>query len=247
MSEQFTVSQQWLNTHLVFEHTDFLLFAKPEGVGFHTEDDQQGFFDCLRQAYHTCYGEIELFPVHRLDKMTSGLILVAKSKAAAAQFGSLFENHAIEKYYVALAMGKPKKKQGTIKGDMQRGRRSSWMLTATQNNPAVTCFKSFALPSVVNGLRLYLLQPRTGKTHQIRVMMKSIGTAILGDPTYAEQSSIDLRDRGYLHAFALRFLWQGDELTFVLPPTSGKLFSAPDCQSTLQSLAKPWELTWPKL
>ncbi|MGR5488912.1 pseudouridine synthase, partial [Vibrio alfacsensis] len=76
--------------------------------------------------------------VHRLDKMTSGLLILAKRAEVAAQFSRLFEQRDIDKYYLAIGSKKPKKKQGSIIGDMERSRRSSWKLVNSKNNPAVT-------------------------------------------------------------------------------------------------------------
>lgn len=242
--------QDWFQEHLLFEHDDFFVFQKPAGIGFHCDEHSVGFFEQIRQAYQHHHSlspdnAIPLFPVHRLDKMTSGLLLVAKHKLAAARFGTLFEQHAIEKYYLAIAKGKPKKKQGTVKGDMQRGRRSGWMLLPSASNPAITCFKSLSMPNVGSGLRLYLLQPRTGKTHQIRVMMKSLGVGIFGDPIYADKLTLNAADRGYLHAYALKFEYEGQHFEFVSAPKIGALFTHSSCIEALSAWLTPWSLSWP--
>lgn len=236
----------WLDSHVLHEHQDFLVFSKPANIGFHSEEETLGFFELAKRAYCNSNENAELYPVHRLDKITSGLLLVAKNKRAAAEFGRMFEQHEVEKYYVALADAKPKKKQGTVKGDMKRGRRSSWLLAPTMTNPAITCFKSVALPDVGSGMRLFLLQPRTGKTHQLRVMMKSLGAAIVGDTIYADQLKVKQADRGYLHAFALKFEWNGKTQTFCLPPNEGGLFLQAQCQQMLETWSEPWLLPWPK-
>ena len=175
---------------------------KPIGIGMHREDatgDQPGLAEISKQQA----GIKTLLTVHRLDISTSGLILFAKNSLTAAELSQLFADHKIEKNYVAIAKGKPKKKQGWIKGDMNKGRNGSWLLLRTSDNPAITSFQSFAVPESP-GQRVYLLQPRTGKTHQLRVAMKSLGTPILGDKRYKGEQS----DRCYLHAFELKFTWQ---------------------------------------
>ncbi len=80
--------------------------------------------------------------MHRLDKGTSGLLLLAKSSEAAAKLAELFQNQQIQKFYLALTDQKPKKKQGWVKGDMVQARRSAWKLTGTLSNPAVSYFVS---------------------------------------------------------------------------------------------------------
>jgi len=112
-----------------------------------------------------------LYPVHRLDKATSGCLLLAKSKEAAAQISKAFASRHVAKYYIAVTDKKPSKKMGSVSGDMQRSRRSSWKLLRSQQNPAVTSFMqtSFALEGY-GTLRLFALKPHTGKTHQLRVI-----------------------------------------------------------------------------
>jgi len=105
---------------------------------------------------------------------------------------------------VALSDRKPTKSQGRIAGDMERSRRGSWRLLRSAANPAVTHFRSWGLPGCRKGMRLYVLKPETGKTHQLRAAMKANGAPILGDPLYASAEDARLEDRCYLHATALR-------------------------------------------
>ena len=152
-----------MQTQIVYQHNDFIVVSKPEGVSFHLEQDnsQSGFVQfCAEQ-----FGYGKLWPVHRLDKMTSGLLILATSATSAAQFGVLFQQRKIEKYYLDLADRKPKKKQGWVKGDMASARRGSYKLLKTQQNPSITRFIS---QSIVFGnddklsaptFRLFLLKP----------------------------------------------------------------------------------------
>ena len=155
-----------------------------------------------------------LYLVHRLDKMTSGLLLLARHAQAASILSQQFQQRTVEKYYLALSDQKPRKKQGLIKGDMERSRRGSWKLTTGLRNPAITRFFSCA---PMPGLRLFLLRPLTGKTHQLRVALKSVGAAIIGDTRYHGVSEPSA-DRGYLHAWGLAFDWQGERQTYLQRP-----------------------------
>lgn len=172
--------------------------------------------------------------------MTSGLIIFAKNQPTAAQFGQLFESHNIEKFYLAISKDKPKKKQGSIKGDMIKSRRSAWKLLRTNNNPANTQFFSYGLG---DGSRLFVLRPLTGKTHQLRVALNSIGAPIAGDHIY---NVTDTSDRGYLHAYALKFELNGQSYQYLQMPTYGQLFNIESVQEKLVELACPWQLSWPK-
>jgi len=200
------------NLNIVFENEDLLVINKPAGISFHDESDHPGLVSELRKQY-----QIDLWPVHRLDKITSGLIIFAKNKIAAAQMGLLFEQKQIVKTYLALSDKKPKKKQGVVKGDMQKSRSGSWMLTRGVTNPTQTLFHS---KSISTGVRLFLIRPKTGKTHQIRVALKSLGSPIIGDTRYAGSKS----DRAYLHAFQLEFEWNEQVLKIACLPQSGELF-----------------------
>jgi tRNA pseudouridine32 synthase/23S rRNA pseudouridine746 synthase len=101
---------------------------------------------------------------------------------------------------------------------MEKGRNGSWLLTRTHTNPAVTQFLSCALETEQKeAKRLYLIKPKTGKTHQIRVALKSIGCPILGDIRYKGAAS----DRCYLHAIALSFNWKTQAFSFTALPKQG--------------------------
>ena len=221
---------------IIADEAEFMLFYKPAGMNFHSEDGVKGFVVLAQELMKTK----ELYSVHRLDKMTSGVILLAKSAKSANTFAKMFENHEIEKYYLAISTRKPKKKQGWIKADMAPSRRGSYKLLQTKNNPAVTQFHS---TSVQANERLFLLKLHTGKTHQIRVALKSIGSAIAGDIRYADATAAKQEERGYLHAYALRFKINSKEYTFLLHPKEGKRFTSDTLKKLLnEKYQQPWEL-----
>jgi len=197
----------------VFEHRDFYALYKPTARSFHCEEATCGFFDSAQKQLNE-----PLWPVHRLDKLTSGLVLAARSPEAAEHFRRLFSHKQIKKCYLALSDRKPRKKQGWIKGDLRKARGGNYKLLRTVDNPAITQFYSYSLAP---GLRLFNLIPHTGKTHQLRVTLKSIGSPIIGDQRYGGSES----DRGYLHAFRLAFSWLGERIDLQIAPQSGKLFA----------------------
>lgn len=217
----------------IYENNYFIILNKPAGANFHSEEEA-GFVVQMSQKFG-----IELFAVHRLDKMTSGLIIFAKSSDVANIFSKMFENREIEKYYLAISLRKPKKKQGWIKADMASARRGDYKLVSTMNNPAITQFVSCSLRP---NERLFLIKPHTGKTHQIRVALKSIGSAIAGDNRYANKDEAKKEERGYLHAFALRFMFCNQEYSFVLLPDEGERFNTVEFKTKLEIWNKPWEL-----
>jgi tRNA pseudouridine32 synthase/23S rRNA pseudouridine746 synthase len=219
---------------LVFDHADFLVLDKPSGISFHSE------FEPGVVALAEAQFGLKLYAVHRLDKGTSGLLLLAKSSEAAAKLSELFQNQQIQKFYLALTDQKPKKKQGWVKGDMVQARRSAWKLTSTLANPAVSYFVSAFY--AVEGRRAFLVKPFTGKTHQVRVALKSVSAAILGDELYQGSAA----DRLCLHAYALYFSCGATQLKLVLPPSDGADFLAEPLQQYLnQNWADPALLDWP--
>lgn len=189
---------------LIYDHEDFLVLCKKEGISFHTEEQREGLSFQVKQSFP----EYELYPVHRLDKVTSGLILFAKSSLAANSFRILFEEHKIQKIYLALSPSRPSKKQGIVEGDMIKSRRGQWKLLREKKSPAKTRFYSYYCEQ--KKMRLFKLIPLTGRTHQLRVMMKSLGSPILGDTLYGGEYA----PRCYLHAYQLKFRWNNRMLLF---------------------------------
>ncbi len=220
---------------IIYENSGFVVFNKPQDMNFHSEDGEAGFVVLASQQL----GVEQLFSVHRLDKMTSGLIILAKSSQVANDFSKMFQNKDIQKFYLALSLRKPKKKQGWVKADMGSSRRGTYKLLQTKENPAITQFISTSLRI---GERLFLVKPHTGKTHQIRVALKSIGAPIAGDIRYANADDAKKEDRGYLHAYALKFSYKDEAFSFVCPPDNGKRFGSIEMRESLKNYAKPWEL-----
>lgn len=223
---------------LIDQTEHFYLIDKDPGVNFHRDDGEVALIDAVRQRL----GDAALWPVHRLDKVTSGLLLFARSAEAARALGENLAEHRLDKYYLALSDRKPGKKQGTIKGDMLKGRNGTWRLAPSQDNPAITQFFSWSLQP---GERLFLLRPRTGRTHQLRVAMKSLGSPILGDPLYAGAAAME-EERAYLHAYALAFELFGQHYQYLCPPRLGRRFLDQPFCTHLAQLEVPWALAWPK-
>lgn len=223
---------------IIADEADFLVISKFPKVHFHSQDGTAGVVAQVEQDLG-----IKLFAVHRLDTPTSGLLILAKSTAAAKQFTELFTGHKMQKYYLALAKGKPKKKQGWVIGDMAKSRRSMFKLLRTKENPAITQFFSV---SVGDGLRLYLLKPHSGKTHQLRVALASLGVPILGDELYGGA----VADRCYLHAYCLHFRYQDAvtgwrDYTYLNISQQGEAFQLEAVSDALALWHKPETLAWP--
>lgn len=198
-----------LNKHIepiiIAQNQEFSVINKPIGWTIQRDENAPDVLSWLRHHLN-----IPVYPVHRLDKPTSGLLLVAHTEIGNKTLSMAFAQRRIQKTYWAVSDQKPKKKQGWVKGDMDKSRRGQFKLLRSQENPAITQFSSFSLEQ---GMRGFVLKPSTGKTHQLRVAMKSLGAPILGDEMYGGS----LADRMYLHAAELQFEWQGNSLHFVAP------------------------------
>lgn len=219
---------------LVAQTAEFVVLNKAPGVSFHSEQGP----GLVVKAEQTL--GFKLFPVHRLDKVTSGLIVLARTREAAAELTALFTHHQVQKYYLALSFVKGAKKQGWVKGDMVPARRGAWKLLPTQHNPAVSYFVSQSCVTLPG--RAFLIKPFSGKTHQIRVALKSAGAAIAGDSLYQGAAA----DRVYLHAYALCFSLAGTCYRYVQAPTTGDYFVQCQSQGLWQLWAEPWQLSWPE-
>lgn len=231
---------------LVVDNPDFLVLNKPSGMPMH--DSAEAIVPMAEALFNVD----KLWLVHRLDSDTSGCILLAKNKDAAAEFGKQFAEKTIQKYYLALIDNKPKKKQGTIKGDMKKSRNGDWKLSTDNDNPAVTQFFSFVLKDPLPApetqteatmrpaLRLCVVKPISGKTHQIRVALKSLGSPIIGDKRYKGTPS----DRLYLHSYVLQFTHNNEFFNASCLPQTGELF-AKHIDSFFTQHDKPWLMKWP--
>ena len=198
---------------IVYQTDDFIIIYKPCGLSVHKDQSEIGLTTLLAEQL----GVPQVWLVHRLDKVTSGLLILALNAESAAEFFRLFAEHHIKKTYLALSNQKPKKKQGLIVGDMQKARNGAWKLCPSKENPAITRFKSV---SCEPNLRLFILKPQTGKTHQLRVAVKSLGSPILGDALYGKKT--EKIDRTYLHAARLQFEFKGQAFDVFIPPKEGE-------------------------
>lgn len=184
---------------------DYFVVNKPPGWTVQRDHQAPSVLEWLNGQGHRA------LPVHRLDKPTSGLLLVARTEESNRTLSAAFADRRILKTYLAISDQRPRKKQGWIRGDMKPSRRSQWKLLREQSNPAITQFRSVSLES---GERGFILSPKTGKTHQLRVALKSLGSPILGDTLYGGTES----DRLYLHAWRLSFEYENQTLSYQADP-----------------------------
>lgn len=157
--------------------------------------------------------------VHRLDRDTSGVMLIAKSDVALKELQRQFAEREIKKTYLALVMGAVKSPQGKIDAPLGRDphdRKRMTILSGTQGRDAVTVFYVLAHAEKYTLLRL---EPETGRTHQIRVHLAFLKHPVVADPTYGKRKNdLDL-ERQFLHAYRIAFTHpiSQKEMTFTAP------------------------------
>ncbi len=203
---------QYLPLDIVYEDQDLLVVNKPAGLVVHPAPGHQD--DTLVNALLARSPELEsegvaseLRPgiVHRLDKDTSGLLIVAKNARTQAALIEQMKRHEIIKRYIALVEGVVPLDQGSIDAPIGRDprHRQHMAITAIGSREAQTHFRVLRRFSHHT---LLLLQLETGRTHQIRVHLKAIGYPIVGDPVYGPGGSRNLGlKRQFLHAYQLVF------------------------------------------
>ena len=137
--------------------------------------------------------------VHRLDKETSGILVVAKTEQALSRLKAQFAAREVTKIYLGLVEGRIEEDEGLIDAPVGRDPARPRVMGVTPNGrPAQTAFNVL---SRLSAATLLSLQPRTGRTHQLRVHLRYIGHPIVGDPLYGEGG-----EHMYLHAWRISFL-----------------------------------------
>lgn len=202
----------------IFEEPDFVVLDKPAGVLIHPvveSGDQEGTITgWLLEHYpevKTVGDKPSVRPgiVHRLDKGTSGVLLVCRTQAFFDYIKAQFQTHTVRKSYLALVYGVPKP-EGVI--DRPIGLRSGSIKRSVSAKkmkmikPAVTEYRTLQIfERDGEKYSLVRLAPKTGRTHQLRVHMASIGCPVVGDPLYGREKNTLGLTRQFLHAESMEF------------------------------------------
>ena len=183
--------------NVIHEDTDLLIINKPAGLVIHpAAGNPSGTL--VNALLHYCQdlsgiGGVERPGiVHRLDKDTTGIMVVAKSDRAHLALSIAFRQHTIRKTYLAVCYGNPKTEDGVVDAPIDRHPRNRReMAVVREGRPARTLYE---VDQEFEGTSMVSCHPVTGRTHQIRVHMAHIGHAIIGDPLYAGRQWRNLAD-----------------------------------------------------
>ncbi len=205
--EELDVVPENLPINIVYEDKDMVIINKSPDMVVHPAPGNYSGTLVNAIMYHikdlsSINGVIRPGIVHRLDKDTSGLIIIAKNDKAHLSLGEMFQEKTIDKYYVAIVKGKVKKDKGRIETNIGRNPKDRKKM-AVLDRGGKRAVSNFYVLDRSETHTLVLVGIETGRTHQIRVHMKYIGNVIEGDQVYAKSNKY--ANRQMLHAFKLEF------------------------------------------
>jgi 23S rRNA pseudouridine1911/1915/1917 synthase len=190
---------------IAYEDEHLLVVDKPAGLVVHPAPGHAtGTLVHGLLAHDAAGGEAERPGiVHRLDRDTSGLMVVARSPEAHRRLQALVRRRAVEREYLALVRGRPRSRAGRIEAPIGRDRRDPTRHSLDTDHPreAVTHFE---LEELLGEHALLRVRLETGRTHQIRVHLAAIDLPVAGDPMYGVPGDVGL-ERQFLHAARLAF------------------------------------------
>jgi 23S rRNA pseudouridine1911/1915/1917 synthase len=195
-----------LDLRIAFEDDHLLVVDKPAGIVVHpSAGHERGTLVHGLLGHALAGGEEAERPgiVHRLDRDTSGLLVVARSEEAHRRLQSLLRKRELVREYLALVRGRPRSKRGRIEAPVGRDRTDPTRISLDTSRPrdAVT---NFEVAEVLPRHALLRVRLETGRTHQIRVHLEAIDLPVSGDPAYGIENDLGLQ-RQFLHAARLAF------------------------------------------
>lgn len=200
MSAQYPAD--FLLERVLYRDGLMLVIDKPAGLPVHAGpgggDNLEHYFDALR------FG-LPRPPAlaHRLDRDTSGCLVLGRHPKALRKLGKLFVEGGVEKTYWAVCRGAPEKPSGSIEKPLRKETtRRNWRMSVAgaDDETALSARTTYRVLAQKDGLSFIEAKPKTGRTHQIRVHLASIGAPILGDPLYGSLSDFEREGPMMLHA-----------------------------------------------
>ncbi len=212
---QMVETQRWV----LFKNKEIICINKPAGLAVQGGSGLKDHLDARLPALQFDAAEPPRL-VHRLDKDTSGVLLLARSANFAAKYAKLFAGKDVQKTYLALVVGVPIPRQAEIESRMEKtGGTNEEMADSESGKKAITAYNT--IDYAHDRAALLELMPITGRTHQLRLHMQQMECPILGDGKYGGREAflegIDLAQQLHLHAQRLHIPSLGVDVTAPLP------------------------------
>ncbi len=207
--KETTLKPEKLPLNVVYEDNDIIVINKEKGMVVHPGNGNlegtlvNAVLERCKGSLSGIGGEIRPGIVHRLDKDTSGLIIVAKNDKAHIKLSEDLKNHNIKKTYLALVRGVVKENEATI--DMPIGRSDNVRTKMAVKKNGKNAITHFKVLKRYDGYTLLEIKIETGRTHQIRVHMAEIGYPVVGDMVYSNGKNPFNIEGQMLHAWKLEF------------------------------------------
>lgn len=210
-AKEINLKAQDIPLEVIYEDKDIIVINKPKGMVVHPANGNpdgtlvNAVMSLCKDSLSGIGGEIRPGIVHRLDKDTSGAIIVAKNDKAHINLSEQLKNHEVKKTYLALVRGIIKENEATINMPIARSKKDrKKMAVDKEGKEAITHFK--VLGRYKNKYTLLKINLETGRTHQIRVHLSYIGYPIIGDEVYSNGKNEWNISGQCLHAWKLEFL-----------------------------------------
>ena len=210
-AKEINLKAQDIPLNVIYEDNDIIVINKPKGMVVHPANGNpdgtlvNAVMNKCKDSLSGIGGEIRPGIVHRLDKDTSGAIIVAKNDKAHIALSEQLKNHEVKKTYLALVRGIIKENEATINMPIARSKKDRKKMDVDKDGKeAITHFK--VLGRYKNKYTLLQINLETGRTHQIRVHLSHIGYPIIGDEVYSNGKNEWNVSGQCLHAWKLEFI-----------------------------------------